>query len=102
MNFGETEAYLRSVVRDHTVPLDFKRQINLAILETASNFELPNLKMAVPLPLSVDKSTWLWQMPDSYHKKLYEVRRVPRESEYPHHRWWYVEVRDHIEDLNLM
>ncbi len=100
MNFGETEKYLRAIVRDRTVPLDFKRQINLAIFEIASTLELPNLKMAVPVPLSVDKSTWLWQMPDSYHKKLYEVRRVYQGSDFQH--WHYVKVRDHIEDLNLI
>ncbi len=100
MNFGETEKYLRSIVRDHTIPLDFKRQINVAIFEVASNFELPNLKLAVPVPLSVDKSTWLWQMPDSFHKKLFEVRRVHQDGERQH--WRYVEIRDHIEDLNLI
>src|SRR5208337_730533 len=94
MNFGEIKAFLKSIVRDQSLAPHFDRQINGAISEISAELELPDLKIVTPFPLSVDKTNWLWQMPDAYHKMLYEVRR----SGEPH--WRRVHICDHIEELN--
>ena len=68
--------------------------INDTILEVASDFELPALKLLTPVSFPVDGTTWLWKLPDNFHKKLF---RVGSSSATP---WRRVRICDHIEDLN--
>ncbi len=94
MNFGEMKDYLRSIVNDKSLKVDFGRQLNRTIFQIAADLELPDLKIITPVPLSVDNSKWFWQLPDAFHKKLYQVR----DSTYAH--WRHVHICDHIEELN--
>lgn len=94
MNLEAMLTYLGALVRDPKIPPGLTQMLNDTILELASDFELPALKLLDPVPLTVDDTKWLWPMPDSFHKKLFQVRNS---SVTP---WGYVHIHHDIEDLN--
>jgi len=54
----------------------FKAWINSAILSIATDFDLPALKRAMPFNHPVNSTTWLVDMPEVFHKKLFKARNV--------------------------
>ena len=74
MNLTAMLTYLGTLVKDTNLTPGFTQMINDVILEVASDFELPALKLLTPVPLTVNGTTWLWKLPDNFHKKLYRVR----------------------------
>ena len=94
MNLEALEASLGEFVKDSELALSFAQKLNDTILELAGDFELPALKLLDPVFLTVDDSKWLWQMPDSFHKKLFMVRNSSLTP------WGHVHIAHDIEDLN--
>lgn len=72
MNLGELREELATVVMDSSLEDSFTGWINNAILEIAKDFYLPALKLKEPVELEVTESDWLYDMPSSYHKKLFK------------------------------
>jgi hypothetical protein len=52
----------------------FEDWINDAVLEIASDFELPELKLREPATLNTTESNWLYDLPATYHKKVFKCR----------------------------
>jgi len=72
MNFGRLKSELTLAVEDHA---DYAGQwINDAVLEIASDFDLPDLKLKTPATLTTTNSDWLYDMPATYHKKAFKCR----------------------------
>ena len=71
MNLADMEAGLNRIVRDSELAKNFTAQINAAILEIATDFDLPALKTITPLSLPVTTAAWLYDLPAEYHKGLY-------------------------------
>ena len=94
MNLEAMLTYLGALVRDPKIPPGLTQMLNDTILELASDFELPALKLLDPVPLTVDDTKWLWPMPDSFHKKLFQVRNSSLTP------WGHVHIHHDIEDLN--
>jgi len=74
MNLGQMEAELGMIIKDESLAPRLVGWINDAILEVATDYDLPPLALADPYPLSVDTSKWLWPLPDSFHKNLFLVK----------------------------
>jgi hypothetical protein len=72
MNLGEMENELALYVQDDSLVIHFKSWINNAILEIANDFALPALKLKDPVTLTVNESGWLYSLPTTYMKKLYQ------------------------------
>jgi len=71
MNLGELEAALSLIVQDKSLEPYFKDWINNAVLELATDYELPALKLLTPYSMPVDTSTWLHPLPgDCNYLKL--------------------------------
>lgn len=71
MNLADMERRLNLVVQDKILAPEFAAMINDAILEIAADFDLPALKLLTPHSFPVDSSTWLFALPENYHKKLF-------------------------------
>lgn len=71
MNLGELEGALSLIVQEKSLEPYYKGWINNAILELATDYELPALKLLTPFPLEVNTSNWLWLLPDNFQKKLF-------------------------------
>ena len=56
----------------NTYESHFTSWINAAVLEIASDFALPALKLQDPVNLTITESNWLYDMPDTYQKNLYK------------------------------
>lgn len=76
MNLTQLEASLSQAVNDSKLAEGFVQNLNDTILELAADFELPALRLADPVSLTVDNSKWLWPMPGSFHKKLLLVKNA--------------------------
>lgn len=74
MTLAELEAALALIVDDTSLATHFKTWINNAVKEIAGDFNLPGLRLIEPVTLSVTTSTWLYNMPSSYMKKLFRCR----------------------------
>lgn len=72
MTLGELESEIALYVQDDSLAVNFKDWINNAILELANDFALPALKLNDPVPLTINKSAWLYTLPSTYLKKLYK------------------------------
>ena len=81
MNLGQMEAELGMIIKDESLAPRLVGWINDAILEVATDYDLPPLALADPYSFSVDTSNWLWPLPDIFHKKLFLVKG----SEAHHH-----------------
>lgn len=73
MNFARLKEELMLAVHDLE---DYHGDwINDAVLEIASDFDLPDLKLKTPASLSVTVAGgWLYDMPATYHKKAFKCR----------------------------
>jgi hypothetical protein len=73
MTLAEMEAALARLVEDTSqIPL-FAQMLNDALLEIAGDFDLPALSLLNPVELEVDTSDWLWDVPETFHKKLFRA-----------------------------
>jgi len=72
MTLAELISDLDLIVMDSSLKTHFTDWINNAILEIAKDFALPALKLMEPITLSVTDDEWLYDMPATYHKKLYK------------------------------
>lgn len=71
MKLSDMEADLNQTVDDASMAPFYKEWINDALMELAAEFELPALKLVIPVSLPVDNSDWLFSMPENFHKKLF-------------------------------
>lgn len=76
MNLGQMQTELGMIVKDDSLVSFLPGWINNAILEIATNYDLPPLALADPYQLSVDTSNWLWPLPESFHKNLFLAKRA--------------------------
>ena len=74
MNLGQMQDELELIIKDDSVSSRLTGWINDAILEMATDYDLPPLALADPWPLSVDTSAWLWPLPASFHKNLFLLK----------------------------
>ena len=94
MNLTKLVAALSRVVIDDKLGEGFEQALNDTILELAGDFELPALKLLDPVELTVDGSKWLWPMPSTFHKNLFQVANSSLTP------WGHVHIHHDIEDLN--
>ena len=92
MNLADLEARLDLIVQDASLRPHFKGMINQAILELAGDYELPALRLLDPVILSVDTTSWLWPLPDDFHKKLFRASNPVR----------WLRIYRHIDDLTRL
>lgn len=71
MKLSALEAMINMRVDDESLAPFIKDYINDAIAEIAANFDLPTLKVLDPWELTVDSTSWYWEMPDGFQKKLF-------------------------------
>lgn len=74
MNLEQMEAELGIIIKDGSLKPLLRGWINDAILEVATDYDLPPLALADPYSLGVDTSKWLWPLPGTFHKKLFMVK----------------------------
>lgn len=72
MTLAELEATLALYVQDDSLATYFKEWINIAVYEIANDFHLPALRLNEPTSLTVTESNWLYDLPDTYMKKLFK------------------------------
>lgn len=75
MTLGELKEEVRLIIRDPRAQDYLDRWVNNAILEIATDFDLPYLAKIEPFAFSVTKSNWLYDLPESWHKKLFKCKR---------------------------
>ena len=73
MTLAELMEEIGLLVEDPSMEQFYKRWINEAILEIAADFALPALRLNEPAILPVTTATWLYDVPASYHKKLFRA-----------------------------
>lgn len=73
MNLADMEEQLASIIRDTSLESMFITMINDAILEIAADVDLPALKSLTPTTLEVTTSAWLYDLPSTYHKRLFRA-----------------------------
>ncbi len=73
MNLADLIQELELIVADGSLEPYFKGWLNQAIEEIALDFDLPALKRKIPYTYSINPSTWIWQLPDVFHKKLFAI-----------------------------
>ena len=94
MTLDELTKELYSHVRDEWLrDTYFKIWLNGAILGIATDFLLPGLKRLEPFNLPVNTSGWLFDMPEVFHKKVFQCRTTA---------WARVYVLDCIADLDVL
>ena len=74
MTRGELKAELGLILLDPVVEDVFNRWIEEERLALASEYELPALRLRVPTTLAVTTATWLYSMPATFQKMLFQVR----------------------------
>jgi hypothetical protein len=74
MNLGRLRQELRLAVADSSLAVYFTEWINDAILELATDFDLPALKRRTPYPFTVSTADWLFAAPACFHKKIFQAR----------------------------
>jgi hypothetical protein len=95
MNLEEMEALLSVIVQDDSLKDYYKKWINAAILEVASDYDLPPLRLIDPVLIPVDSSGWLWPMPEDFHKSLFHCKRKQNGI------FVRVHVHDRIDDIKF-
>ena len=76
MDFAQMQTELGYIIKDSRLAPLLAGWINAAILEVATDYDLPPLALADPYTLSVDTSKWLWPLPDTFHKKVFMAKWV--------------------------
>lgn len=95
MNLKELEDYIHSITQEDALRPYYPAWINDAILQVASELELPALKLITPATVAItDVTTWLWAMPTNFHKKLFRCEFVDTDGLLKK-----ITVRERIEDL---
>ena len=75
MNLGTMKDELGELMKNRGTLLSWlSNWINAAILEVATDYDLPPLALAEPYSLGVDTSKWLWPLPEIFHKNLFMVK----------------------------
>jgi hypothetical protein len=91
MNFERLKAEL--MLAAHAYEDYHEDWINDAVLEVAYDFELPDLRLTSPATLSVTTANWLYDMPDTYHKKAFKCRNSSGRT---------LMVKNDIQDIELL
>lgn len=76
MNLGQMKTELGMIVKDDSLSPFLVGWINDAILEVATDYDLPPLALADSYTLSVDTSKWLWALPEIFHKHIFLAKWV--------------------------
>jgi hypothetical protein len=74
MTLEELMAEIGTVVRDDSLAEKYPGWINNAISELAADYDLPALRLIEPVPLEVTENAWIYDVPDSYQKRLFRAR----------------------------
>ena len=74
MNLEQMQIELSLIVKDASLQPLLVGWINAAILDVATDYDLPPLALAEPYSLGVDTSKWLWPLPEIFHKNLFMVK----------------------------
>ncbi|MEW6385908.1 MAG: hypothetical protein AB1491_00105 [Thermodesulfobacteriota bacterium] len=71
MTLAEMLLELGHIVNDPSLEPSFQDWLNQTIEELAQDFDLPALKRKEPFPLSTNTATWIYTLPETFHKKLF-------------------------------
>lgn len=89
MTLSELKDELRSLGVVGSYSSSFTGWLNDAVLEIASDFELPKLKLRESTSLTTTTSDWIYDLPATYHKKVFKCRnedytqiKIAREIDY--------------------
>ncbi len=74
MNLGDINEELNIIVNDRSLAAHFTRWVNNGVIEVASDFDLPALRLNEPVTITTTEDDWLYDMPASYLKKLYKCK----------------------------
>lgn len=74
MTRGEIKEDVRLILLDVVVESRFDGWIEDERLALAAEYELPTLRLREPTALAVTTATWLYTMPATFHKMLFQVR----------------------------
>jgi hypothetical protein len=98
MTLKELEDYIDTITDDASLKPFFKDWINMAILQVASDVELPALRRVTPAaPITVDNSNWIWPLPTDFHKLLFRCGYTDSITG----KFRNLTVHDRISDLEL-
>ena len=95
MTLKDLEDYIDGITDDASVKPFFKDWINEAILQVASDVELPALRLVTPVEVTVDDTNWIWPLSASFHKLLFRCGYTDSSTG----QFRQVTVHDRIEDL---
>jgi len=73
MTLAELMEELEAIINDDSLSPFYKRWINEAILEIATDFHLPALRLIEPVTFPITPVSWLYDAPENYHKKLFRA-----------------------------
>jgi len=73
MNLEQMEKELAVIIQDASLQPQFRAWINNAILEIAADFDLPTLRLIEPATFPVTETSWLFALPETFHKKLFRA-----------------------------
>lgn len=74
LTLGELLNELRLIIKDHAAVEDFLTGwVNEAVLQIATDFDLPTLRRVNPASLTVTTTNWVYSLPNDYHKRLFKV-----------------------------
>ena len=73
MTLAELKEEIGILIADSSLEQYYERWINEAILEIATDFFLPALRLNEPTLLLVTTSDWLYDVPATYQKKLFRA-----------------------------
>jgi hypothetical protein len=76
MDLAQMQAELEYLIKDSRLNEWLVGWINDAILDVATDYDLPPLALADPYTLAVDTSKWLWPLPSTFHKKVFLAKYV--------------------------
>ena len=76
MDLERMQVELGMIVQSPGLEPYFMDWLNDAILEVATDYDLPPLALADPVTLGVNTSKWLWSLPEDFHKNLFLAKGV--------------------------
>ena len=95
MNLKALAELIDGITQDASVAPFVTDWINEAILQVASDIELPALRLVTPESVTVDNSSWIWPLSAKFHKLLFRCGYLDAAS----FQFKKVTVHDRIEDL---
>lgn len=82
MTRGELKTELRGILQDPTTNSSLDDWLAQERLAIAAEYELPSLKLDQPVSGTTTTSNWLYELPPTYHKKVFKARNSHPHGEF--------------------